>query len=107
MKVQRRPARPRRAAIDIVADNRPSHFGAVDAQLMRTAGQWLEREPRDALSAAHHLPSAGRWKALASRLHPPAAGLVALWQRNIDPGPIGARAASDPGSITIAESTRA
>ena len=54
-------ARPtRRAAVDIVAENRQAHLGAMHAQLMRAAGQRLEREPRQSVAAPHHLPGRRR-----------------------------------------------
>ena len=44
------PARGARA-VDVVADDRPAHLGAMHAQLMRAPGQRLEREPGEAVAA--------------------------------------------------------
>src|SRR6266404_2244776 len=53
MQMQSRLAEARTIAINIVADNRPAHFGAVNAQLMGAAGDRFEREPGEIFC---HLP---------------------------------------------------
>src|SRR6266851_9553078 len=45
MQVQSRLAEARAISINIVANNRPAHFGTVNAQLMGAAGDRFEREP--------------------------------------------------------------
>src|SRR6478672_4658558 len=82
--MKRRSAGTRCPAVDIVPDNRPSHLGAVYAQLMSAPGQWLERKPGDARSPAHDLPGACRWQTVAVCLHPPTARVVPLGERDID-----------------------
>jgi len=84
MKMQGRTACARRAAIDIVADDWPSHLGAVHAQLMGASGQGLERKPAETGAATHYLPRTRRWQAVRVGFHPPAARLVASRQRNVD-----------------------
>ena len=49
VQMQDRPAGARRVAVDRVTDNRPAHFGAMHAQLMRPAGDRFEGEPRSNL----------------------------------------------------------
>ena len=64
MKMQWQAACARRASVDIVADDRPSHLGAMHAQLMRAPGQRLERKPAETgrrdPSLSRCLPRAGR-----------------------------------------------
>jgi len=45
VQMERRPVAARGAAVDCVAEDRPAHFRAVDPELVRAAGQRLEREP--------------------------------------------------------------
>src|SRR5215471_8496607 len=78
------PACARRISVDVVSHDRPSHLGAMHAQLMGTSGYRLECEPGQPGPAAHHLPGAYRRQPPAVCLHPPAARLVALGERNID-----------------------
>jgi hypothetical protein len=65
VQVQAGPAASRRGAIDVVAEDRPAHLGAMHAQLMRAAREWFEREPCElfrsrirciGLHPAHHRP---------------------------------------------------
>ncbi len=141
MQVQRRPAHARRAAVDVVAEDRPAHLRAMYAQLMRPPGQRLERKPGQSLvvpakagthspsvsdhrarwgygsrvslatlarpgrqrGAAHHLPRRHRRLAMRVRLHPPAARLVELAERNVDAAFLFAGRAFDHRPIGFAD----
>src|SRR6266851_5348722 len=56
MQVQSRLAEARTIAVNVIADNRPAHFGTVNAQLMGAAGDRFEREPGEIFC---HLPPCG------------------------------------------------
>src|SRR4029077_14200799 len=100
--MKRRSARARCLAVNAVSDDRPSHLGAVYAQLMSAPGQWLERKPGDARSPAHDLPGACRWQTVAVRLHPRAARVVPLGERDIDTALIRFRSPFDHGPVAFA-----
>src|SRR4029453_13652983 len=95
-------ARSRRAPIDIVSHDGPTHLRTMDAQLMSAAGQRLKREPGEPGPTAHHLPRAGRLQAVLVDLHPPAPRVVAFRKGNVDPPVVGARSSLDHGPIAFA-----
>jgi hypothetical protein len=51
MEMERRSPAALRGAIDGIAHDRPSHGGAMDAQLVRAAGQRRQSEPSDVLGS--------------------------------------------------------
>ena len=72
--MQDRPAEARRAAINGVAHDRPAAFRAMHAQLMRAAGDRLEREPGLSFPRRPmHFPGGGAGWPCRIDLHPPAA----------------------------------
>src|SRR6476469_11057820 len=103
MKMQRRAARAGCPSVDIVADDRPSHLGAVHAQLMRASGQWLECKPAETAAATHHFPGACRGQAVRVGFHPPAARLVAPRERNVDAALVRLRTVLDNRPIAFAD----
>ncbi len=98
-----RPAGTRRFPIDIVADDRPSHFRAMHAQLVGATGDRLQREPGQSRTAAHDCPCSGRWQPSLVSLHPPAPRFVALGERDIDSSLFGFWSAFDDGPIGFAD----
>src|SRR5258707_15546882 len=84
MQMQSRLAEARTIAINIVADNRPAHFGAVNAQLMGAAGDRFEPEPGDVVSAPKHPPVGNRRLPFRVGLLPPAALGIEAAERHVD-----------------------
>src|SRR4051795_9534757 len=84
MQMQPGFAETRTVAVNVVADNGPAHRRGVYAQLMGAAGDRFEREPRQALAAAQHLPVGERGLALRVRLLPPASLGVEPAERHVD-----------------------
>src|SRR5262245_47213369 len=84
MQMKNGPAGAGRIAVDIVTDNRPSHFRAMHPQLMSATGNRLEREPAESRTPSQDGPCAGRRQPSLVGLHPPASRFVALGKRNVD-----------------------
>ena len=65
--MQRRAAAARRCAVDRIAEDRPAHFGAMHAKLMRASGQRLEREPGQRSLRWARGPAPSTWSPPAGR----------------------------------------
>src|SRR4051812_26438464 len=122
-----RAALARLVAVDVVAENREAHGGAVHPQLMRAAGDGFEREPgetalhvsmactlaryglrglrrlRGSRRAPHHLPF--RHRRLAGRvgLHPPAELRIEPPERHVDGALLALRPAVDHRPVGLAD----
>src|SRR5258708_23168161 len=72
VQMQPRLAEARTIAINIIAENRPAHFGAMHPQLMGPPGDRLEREPAKTVAAPAHFPVGDRRLPLRIGLLPPA-----------------------------------
>ena len=109
MQVQARASGTRRASIDAVSDDGPSHHGAMDAQLMGAAGVRFERKPSDILrsevfqSAPQHAPGCGGRLTGRIVLHPPAARGVFAPQRHVDAPLVLRWAALDDGPVGLSD----
>ena len=81
-----RAALARLVAVDVVAEDRKAHRGAMHAQLMRAPGDRLERKPADAAvgGAPHHLPLRHRGLPVRIGLHPPAELRIEPAERHVD-----------------------
>src|SRR6516165_11114213 len=101
--MENRTAAPRRLAVDRIPDDRPAHGGAVNAQLMGTPGQRLEREPSQPRGASHDLPARHRRNAMLIGLHPPSPNVVESTERQIDGALIRLRCSLDDGPIGLAD----
>src|SRR5260370_8644218 len=102
----------RAASVDVIADDRPPHGGAMHAQLMRAAGERLEHKPADANGlglagsriagpASHHLPRGDRRLTSGIVLHPPAACRVLAAERQLAAALVLCRPARDHPPIAF------
>src|SRR5438034_2020217 len=114
MQVQAGSRVPRRASVDAVTNDRPSHGGAMYAQLMRAARERLERKPADANDlglarcriagrAAHHLPCGDGRLPRGIVLHPPAARRVLAAEGKFDAALLLCRPAGDHRPISFTD----
>src|SRR5262245_49941919 len=103
MQMKSQPPGARCIAVDIVADDRPSHFRTMHAQLVSATGDRLEREPGQSQTSPQDLPCAGRWQARLVSLHPPASRFVALGKRDVDLPFFGLRTAFDDSPIAFTD----
>src|SRR5262245_16191520 len=103
MQMKSQPPGARRIALDIVADDRPSHFRTMHAQLVSATGDRLEREPGESRTSPQDRPRAGRRQASLVSLHPPASRFVALGKRDVDLPSCGLRSAFDDGPIAFTD----
>src|SRR5262245_63962881 len=101
MQMKSQPPGARCIAVDTVADDRPSHFRTMHAQLVSATGDRLEREPGQSRTSPQDLPCAGRWQARLVSLHPPASRFVALGKRDVDLSFCGLRSALDRKSTRL------
>ena len=102
LQMQHRPAYARCISINVVADHRPAHGGAMHAQLVRPPRERLEREPGFVvgLPATFQVVEAG-WPA-GSKASSTSARVVQTAQRQIDAAFFGVRPALDDRPIGLA-----
>jgi len=75
-------------AVNIIAQNRPAHMGAMHPQLMRAPGERFQLQPRQRGAifdaAPQHLPARLRGRAACIHLHPPAPIRILRCERQIN-----------------------
>src|SRR5215471_15079621 len=114
MQVQAGASGARRAPVDAVTKDGPSHYGAMDTQLMGAAGVRLEREPTEVLRseafrrevfrrAPQHAPCRSRGLPGRIVLHPPAPRGVLAPERHVDSPLVLRRATLDNGPIGFSD----
>src|SRR3569623_3780803 len=103
MQMQARLAEARPVAVDVVADDGIALRRAMHAQLMGTAGERRECQPRQAIAAPHHVPARFGWQAVRIGLLPPAAFGIESPERYVDFAFIFHGAAFDNGPVGLAD----
>jgi hypothetical protein len=110
VQMQRRRTVRFAAAVDAIAENRPAHGGAMDAQLMRASGQWreLKKSQRHALrgcAAPEYTPARARRSPKRIDTHPPAAIGIEAAERLVDFALVGGRIAFHDGPISFLDAS--
>ncbi len=93
---------PSRAAIDRIAEDGPTRFRAVDAQLMSASRHRLQLKPSESFGPAQDTPMGQAGVARWVGLHPPRAWIGgAAGQGQVDAAPIIGRAIGDDSPVGL------
>ena len=94
-------AETRAVAVNVIAHDRPTHFGRMNPQLMGAAGHRFECEPGKPVSSSEHLPFRHCLLTFRVRLLPPAAFRITASERHVDGARVFGRAAFDNSPISL------